>query len=193
MQGYFVAKTLPISLVIPIRNESNSLASLFDSLNALITRPKEIIFIDTGSEDGSIELINDWINNTNIPSKLVSRADANPGAARNKGIIEASEEWIAFLDAGIEPQPDWLGALWQCRLENNSQVVYGCCRFESQSFFGQMLCAVSYGANNLIPVLPASLFHKDLFKKYGLFQEFLRAGEDIIWKINLKKERSFWF
>ncbi len=180
--------SLPISLVIPIRNESETLDYLFDSLNKLFVIPGEIIFVDTGSTDGSVNKIKQWINQTEIVVNLIQKSGAYPGAARNAGVDHAKEEWIAFLDAGIIPKPDWLNALWLCRIENNSMLVYGCCRFSSQTFIGQMLCAISYGTKKLIPVLPASLFHRGLFQRFGMFQEFLRAGEDIKWKNTLQNE-----
>jgi len=180
-------QVLPISVVIPIRNESASLDGLFASLLALSPAPAEVIFVDTGSDDGSADRIKDWIRRVSLRIQLCSRPGAYPGAARNVGIIAAGEEWIAFLDAGIGPHPDWLGALWECCHEVGSEAIYGCCRFGSDLWLGRMLCAVSYGVDRLLPVLPASLFHRDLFRRVGMFEEYLRAGEDILWKNALHK------
>lgn len=181
-----IRQTLPISVVIPIRNESANLDGLFASLLALSPAPAEVIFVDAGSNDDSVDRITDWTKRVSIRAKLCRRPGAYPGAARNAGIIAANEEWIAFLDAGIEPYPNWLGALWECSLEYGSEAVYGCCRFGSDQWLGQMLCAVSYGIDRLLPVLPASLFHRNLFRRLGMFEEHLRAGEDILWKKTLQ-------
>lgn len=181
---------LPVSIVIPVRNESASLDELFASLDALSPKPAEVVFVDTGSTDGSAGRIEHWFAGQpedGIRGQLCLRPGAYPGAARNTGVAAAGEEWIAFLDAGISPEPAWLGALWQYRLDAEVEAVYGCCRFGSDEALGRMLCAASYGVGRLAPVLPASLFHRALFQRAGEFAEHLRAGEDILWKQALQK------
>lgn len=175
---------LPVSVVIPVRNESSSLGELLGCLNALSPRPAEVIFVDTGSSDGSVGRIESWMGlakQDGIQFQLCHRSDAYPGAARNVGVKAATQEWIAFLDAGISPNADWLGKLWARQQQSHAQAVYGSCNFGSEHPFGRMICAVSYGQGRTTPVLPASLFHKDIFEKAGFFEEHLRSGEDILW------------
>jgi len=181
---------IAVSIVIPVRNESTTLDELFDGLAALSPSPTEVVFVDTGSIDHSPQLIEQGLTRLGrkgIRGRLCHLSNAYPGAARNAGIAEASEEWVAFLDAGIVPHPDWLGKLWQCHLSRGSLAVFGCCRFGSDSGLGRMLCAASYGVGQVAPVLPASLFHRSLFNNVGLFNEGLRAGEDILWKQALRE------
>ena len=181
---------IPVAIVIPVRNESATLDELFDGLAALSPPPTEVIFVDTGSIDHSSQLIEQGLTKlarNGIRGRLFHRSGAYPGAARNVGLVEAREEWIAFLDAGIVPHPDWLGKLWQCHLSSGSLAVFGCCRFGSDAALGRMLCAASYGVGQVAPVLPASLFHRSLFTHVGLFNEELRAGEDILWKQALQE------
>lgn len=116
-----------------------------------------------------------------IQSQLCHRSDAYPGAARNVGIKAAKQEWIAFLDVGTSPNADWLEKLWTRLQQSDAQAVYGSCNFGSEHLFGRMICAVSYGQGRVRPVLPASLFRKDVFEKAGFFEEHLRSGEDILW------------
>lgn len=175
---------LPVSVVIPVRNESSSLGELLGCLNALSPRPAEVIFVDTGSSDGSVSSIESWMGQAKqdgIQFQLCHRSDAYPGAARNVGVKAATQEWIAFLDAGISPNADWLGKLWARQQQSHAQAVYGSCNFGSEHPFGRMICAVSYGQGRATPVLPASLFHKDVFENAGFFEEHLRSGEDILW------------
>lgn len=183
-------QVLPISVVIPVRNESSTLDELFSALLALLPRPAEVVFVDTGSTDASVGQISAWIElaeTIGLAGQLCRHPGGFPGAARNTGVAAASQEWIAFLDAGITPMPGWLGALWLCREQHQSEVVYGVCRFTSESRLGQMLCAASYSTGRMLPVLPASLFHRKLFQKIGGFEVSLRSGEDILWRNALVK------
>lgn len=183
-------RNLPISLVIPVRNEGGLLNELFDSLNALSSKPAEVIFVDTGSDDGSVRLIERWMVDSDcfgFKSHIHVQKGAYPGAARNVGVKAASQPWIAFLDVGIKPRANWLEELWFCREEHNAEAVYGVCHFGSDHPMGRMLCAVSYGVGRVAPVLPASLFRRELFARLGGFSEGLRSGEDVLWRRRLEQ------
>jgi putative peptidoglycan lipid II flippase len=176
--------SLPVSLVIPVRNEASTISETLDGILALSTLPSEIIFVDTGSTDKSVSLIESWSSRAaqmGIRFKLIHHPGGYPGAARNSGVKQATFEWIAFLDVGIKPEADWLSKLWDCMHDNQAQAVYGMCQFSDEHPFGRLICAVSYGQDNCAPVLPASLFHKDVFLKAGYFEEHLRSGEDLLW------------
>lgn len=173
---------LPISIVIPVRNEAANLGELFASLVALDPAPAEVVFVDTGSVDGTHNQLLNWREESTLPIQVCEKPGAYPGSARNLGVTKAKQDWIAFLDVGTVPKSDWLGALWQCRQNADSVSVYGCCRFDSEDTLGRMLCAASYGVDRLLPVLPASLFQREVFQRAGWFEEQLRAGEDILWK-----------
>lgn len=176
--------SLPVSLVIPVRNEASTISETLDGILALSTLPSEIIFVDTGSTDKSVSLIESWSSRAaqlGIRFKLIHHPGGYPGAARNSGVKQATFEWIAFLDVGIKPEADWLSKLWACMQDNQAQAVYGMCQFSDEHPFGRLICAVSYGQGNRAPVLPASLFHKDVFLKAGYFEEHLRSGEDLLW------------
>ncbi len=182
---------LPISLVIPVRNEASTLDELFLGLQALSAKPSEIIFVETGSTDVSPDKIKVWnavLEQSNgIRCRLVQLDGALPGAARNLGVRHATHDWIAFIDAGIVPHNAWLGELWKCSRRTGADVTYGMCRFTSDHILGRMICAASSGYARTQPVLPASLFRKTLFAQHGGFQEALRSGEDILWMRTLKQ------
>lgn len=183
--------SLPVSLVIPVRNEASTIPETLDGIFALSTLPSEIIFVDTGSTDRSVTMIESWSSRSaqlGIHLKLIHHPCGYPGAARNSGVKQASFDWIAFLDVGIKPEADWLSKLWACMQANQAQAVYGMCQFSDQHPFGRLICAVSYGQNNRAPVLPASLFHKDVFLKAGYFEEHLRSGEDLLWNKRILAE-----
>ncbi len=174
---------LPVTLVIPILNESKSLPELFHAIERQTHRPNEIIFSDAGSTDDSLSLIEAWWCQAgweNANCRVLSRPGAMPGAGRNAGMRAARNDWIAFTDGGITPATDWLEQLYRHALETQVQVVLGVSHFSAKAPFAKAVCALSYGHGAFHPVIPASLFDRRVFAKIGDFPEHLRAGEDLI-------------
>ncbi len=176
---------LPVSIVVPVRNESRSLPELMEAIANQDAKPLEVVFVDTGSSDNSASLVEGWMEvaaHCGIKCQLLRLPDGYPGAARNAGVRAATQGWIAFIDAGIVPAGNWLSGLWTCQQRCNRPAIYGVCRFVSDEALGKILCALSYGYERIRPVLPASLFRRDLFDSVAFFDPGLRAGEDILWQ-----------
>jgi glycosyltransferase involved in cell wall biosynthesis len=82
---------LPLSLCMIVRNEERLLAGCLESAAPYVS---EMIVVDTGSSDGTIELA------TAFGAKIVQAEWQDDfAAARNKGIELASEPWVLVLDA----------------------------------------------------------------------------------------------
>lgn len=88
--------TVPlVSVVIPSYNAERWIKSTLDSVLAQTHSDIEIIVVDDGSTDDTVAVISEF-----FPSvKLITQTNSGVAAARNKGIENASGEWIAFLDA----------------------------------------------------------------------------------------------
>lgn len=99
------------SLIIPLFNKADYIKrSLESALNQDSGAPSEIIIVDDGSTDGSLDIVRS-INDKSI--KIIERGIPGPGgyAARNRGIKEAKFDWIAFLDADDIWYPDSISEL----------------------------------------------------------------------------------
>ncbi len=173
-----------VAIVVPILNEAESLPQLLEAIRLQTARPRELIFVDAGSTDGSPDLIRSWWQAhgwENCICDVLSLPGGMPGGGRNAGICAATSDWIAFLDGGIEPEPDWLQHLTLYVVQHQAQGVFGVCRFEAEAPFERAVCALSYGYESIHPVIPASLFHREVFERIGLFPDNLRAAEDLVW------------
>lgn len=176
--------SVDISIVIPILNEAATLPQLLASLKTQTLKPREVIFVDAGTGDGDSSLIKQWIRQNLFADgfcRVIVNSKGFPGANRNRGIADARSAWIAFLDGGIVPEPDWLENLWHCATTTDVKAVFGCCRFDADSAFQKAVCALSNGCGAVHPVLPASLFHRSVFECTGGFREDLRSAEDLLW------------
>ena len=106
VRSSFMSKKLPpVSVIIPVYNDSDRLKSCLQSLQKQ-TYPKtlyEVIVVDNGSDE-NIEMIVSQFN------QALATYESRPGSyvARNKGISIAKGDVIAFTDADCIPAQDWI-------------------------------------------------------------------------------------
>ena len=102
MRNYFV------SFIVPCFNSENTVEICVNSiLGQLKFDGEEIIIINDGSTDNTLEIINQYKNHKNV---IIKTHDKNMGlaAARNTGIQNACGEILIFIDSDMEVKKDWL-------------------------------------------------------------------------------------
>ena len=187
---------MKISVVIPVRNEEKSIGPLLDALLTQSLPPDEIIITDGGSLDQTIPIIQRYIQQ-GAPIKLIRTAAALPGRGRNLAAARASNEWLAFTDAGIKPNRDWLAALTARAQEDDSiDVVYGDYEPTIDTFFKE--CAtISYvsppaeidGARMRQRSVASMLLRRAVWESVGGFPEHLRSAEDLLFMDRIDQQR----
>ncbi|MGE8553815.1 MAG: glycosyltransferase family 2 protein [Chryseobacterium jejuense] len=95
------SEKINIAVVIPCYNCSETIEQCINSVFTQSFQPKEIIVIDDGSKDATIEKLNKLkeLCPPNIKFVVLQQENSGPSVARNKGVAAASTEWIAFLDS----------------------------------------------------------------------------------------------
>ena len=94
-----------ISVVIPLYNKEASIAQSLKSVLSQEYDDFEVVIVDDGSTDGSVGVV-EAINDPRI--RLIKQENGGPSKARNTGVKNAKGEWILFLDADDELEPDAL-------------------------------------------------------------------------------------
>jgi glycosyltransferase involved in cell wall biosynthesis len=84
-----------VAVVIPAYNASATISKSLQSVFAQSKLPEEIIVVDDGSTDGTVEIVHSFGSSV----KLVKSPHLGVAAARNRGVRESRCDWIAFLDA----------------------------------------------------------------------------------------------
>jgi glycosyltransferase involved in cell wall biosynthesis len=97
-----------VSVVIPTYNAVKYIHRAVSSVFAQTYTKLEIIVVDDGSADATCETVA-GLNDARI--KVVRQKNAGAGAARNRGIAEAKGEYVAFLDADDEWDPQFMEAV----------------------------------------------------------------------------------
>jgi len=87
---------MKISVIIPLFNKKDTIIKALESIFNQTVQPLEIIVVNDGSTDGSVELVEQVKHPL---TRLINQKNAGVSIARNRGINEAKGDWIAFLDA----------------------------------------------------------------------------------------------
>jgi glycosyltransferase involved in cell wall biosynthesis len=176
---------LDVSVIIPVKNEEASICELLDALLNQTTPPAEIIITDGGSTDNTLDLIRSF-EDVGLPVRLICEEKALPGRGRNLGIRAASSDWIAFIDAGVLPHPDWLESL-QSSVQNDTDIVYGSWEPKTEHLFDECAAIAYVQPPSMIDgklmrhhFIASSLFKREILQEIGGFAEHLRSAEDIL-------------
>ena len=90
---------IKVSVIIPVYNCARYVgATLKSVINQDFKYRYEIIVIDDGSTDGSLNVINSTLKGCGIPYKVIHQRNAGVSVARNHGIDVSSGEQIVFID-----------------------------------------------------------------------------------------------
>lgn len=84
-----------ISIVIPAYNAEKFIGDAVDSALAQTYRNREVIVIDDGSDDGTLEILRQYRERI----RVITQENQGTANACNAGVAAATGEWIAFLDA----------------------------------------------------------------------------------------------
>ena len=86
-----------ISVVIPLYNKETYISNTLRSVMNQTYDDYEIVIVDDGSTDNSVEVIKNSFSSDKI--RIIKKENGGPSSARNRGVQEAHGEWIVFLDA----------------------------------------------------------------------------------------------
>lgn len=179
-----------ISIVVPVFNAANYLHNCIDSILSQDYQDYELILVDDGSIDQSLQICNEYAkNNDNI--KVVHIENSGVSIARNTGIKKASGTWITFIDCDDQIEKDYLSSF---HLSNNSADLYvqGYKIFEKNNYISERNVPTTQTVDkfdafieleiaNIINSPVCKLFKSDIIRNNNIiFDSNLSYGEDHI-------------
>ncbi|HSC25945.1 MAG TPA: glycosyltransferase [Vicinamibacterales bacterium] len=174
-----------VSVVIPVHNGRRFLPAVLEAVSAECAgRPDEIIVVDDGSTDGSVEYLHEQEAAGRI--RLLSGSHRGYAAAINAGIREARCEYICQVDQDVIVQPGWLCALLEALTDRNVAAAQGCyVTATDASFWARMmgrdleLRYARIGGSFVDHVCTGNtVYRADALHSVGLLDESLGYGAD---------------
>lgn len=192
------ARPTPVSVVIPVYNRSEYLSSAVASLLATGYPDLEIVIVDDGSTDGSLELAG-TLARQHPEVRLLRHPDGGnhgSGPTRNLGIREAAGDYVGFLDSDDTVMPhrfatsvplldadpsldgihEWTSAQREAGGESRTGVrsLMGLHCPDPEDLLELMLTGSGHWSTNAI------LVRKRVLMACGGFSEALRRGQDLV-------------
>ena len=111
-----------VSVVIPVYNVEKLISRCVDSVLNQTYKNLEIILVDDGSPDNSVEVIDGYIEKyQNI--KLINQPNLGVCVARNTGFENAVGKYVWFVDPDDYIAPNCLGGILSALDENNADLI----------------------------------------------------------------------
>ena len=88
-----------VSVIVPVYNSCEYIGSTLDSIINQDFSSFELIVIDDGSTDNSLEIIKEKLSKSTISYEIIHQENAGVSCARNVGIEKASGEYLVFVDS----------------------------------------------------------------------------------------------
>lgn len=183
-----------ISLVIPFYNEENNICKTFKNIMTQTTKPDEIIFVDSYSKDNSALKLRLFIQNYNLDKnkiKLLTCKKRLPSASKNLGIRNAKYINVCFTDVGISFNNFFIRSVKNKISSKKFSYVQGKYFFKPKKIYDKLILSQTYGIFSYGDCIPLSCFKKDIFNKYGFFENF-RSGYDRVWLKNIKQKGLYY-
>lgn len=103
---------IKVSVIIPVYNCSQYIGETLKSVINQHFHDFEIIVVDDGSTDNSLEIINETLKGSGVQYKVIHQENAGVSVARNRGIDVSSGEYLVFVDGDDYILPNHLSELY---------------------------------------------------------------------------------
>jgi glycosyltransferase involved in cell wall biosynthesis len=181
-----------VSLVCTVLNEGESIRPLMESVLAQTRIPDEILFVDGGSRDDTVSILQGYTDR--LPLRVIVEAGCNISAGRNRGIADARGTLICVTDAGVVLAREWVEALTTPMLDDPSvRVVSGWFEDAPQTPFEAALGATTLPhlreikAETFLPSSRSVAFRKAVWAAVGGYPEWIDYCEDLIFDLRVRQ------
>jgi glycosyltransferase involved in cell wall biosynthesis len=184
---------MTVSAVIPTYNRRKYLRRAIDSILAQTVPVDEIVVVDDGSDDGTADAIAEWYG---AKVHVVAQQNAGAARARQRGVQEATGDWIAFLDSDDEWMPERNRHLLKAASCVPAEVawIFGDLRVVTDAGEGDTLYKEHHLSITEVPtvfpdiftveypfhMLQASLIRRSALLQVKCFSEGLRSDDDLL-------------
>jgi glycosyltransferase involved in cell wall biosynthesis len=87
-----------ISIIIPLYNAEKYISELINNLTKNTVITDEVVFVNDGSKDNTLSLVNDLAIKLDCSYKIINQENNGQSSARNIGLINSLNDWVCFID-----------------------------------------------------------------------------------------------
>jgi biofilm PGA synthesis N-glycosyltransferase PgaC len=135
------AAAITISVVIPVRNEAQTITGLLHDLSKQTLLPDEVILVNDHSTDQTVQTVEQWMQqNTRLPVRIIEMADGVQGKKKAiaAAVAQAQGEVIVTTDGDCRVDEEWLQSIASTFSSDKIKLVAGAVRLKADTFFGAM-------------------------------------------------------
>ncbi len=182
-----------LSIIIPCLNEERRLGPTLQALKQQSASADvfEVIVVDGGSTDATIAM-------ARAAGVRVIECEPGLGRQRNIGALNATAEWIAFMDADCTASPNWVREALHYIAAGNADVVIGPVLVPAGGTWVERAWGKHLEMRHLVAPKTYRTFRflstqnfivsRSAFEKAGRIDENLTSGEDTIFAYRLWKQ-----
>jgi polysaccharide pyruvyl transferase CsaB len=195
-----IEKPVKVTLVTTVKNEAGNAQRWLQDLERQTRIPDEVVLLEGGSSDQTLEIIEAFARKSSLPIRLLSKPGTNIATRRNLGVTLASHPIIAMTDFGCTLKADWLEKMMvPFMADPDTEVVAGGYGAHAESFLGDTAKYELIPSTNqmdpqsFLPACRSIAFLKSAWEAVGGFPEWLtKTGEDTYFDLKLKKKCHHW-
>jgi len=167
-----------VSVIIPVFNGERFIADAVKNVLSQNYPALEIIVVDDGSKDKTEEII----KQLPLDIRYFKEGNGGPASARNRGIKDASGEFLVFLDVDdLWPENNLNVLVDKMLQEPDMQVITGYAQLMHKDPVTGEYDLIGNPMESFQYYIGAAIYRKSVFSKVGLFDHTLMFGEDADW------------
>lgn len=116
--------SIKISVIVPLYNVENYIERTLNSLKNQNFKEFEILLINDGSKDKSVDVAEKILNNSMLNYKVINKENGGASSARNTGIDNAQGEYVYFLDGDDYIDPNMLDLMYKKIQNEKAEIVF---------------------------------------------------------------------
>lgn len=147
---------------MPVYNTANMLEKCLESIQLQTFDDFELILINDGSTDNSLEILYKFKQESNLRIKIINQQNSGAAMARNRGLEEAEGETVLFLDSDDYFVPQFLEKIYQQYSETDADITI--CRYNIVLPNGKLLNEAEGITTSMLP--NKTTFNKDDIPQY---------------------------
>lgn len=162
-----------LSIIVPFHNSSEKCTRLIETLSRATYPDVEIICVDDGSQDNTLEVLSDFKSWATCDVKIITQENKGPGGARNAGLSTADGQYLWFVDSDDDIDLDVALHVLSENLEHDPDFVDFNIYSGREVFCSMKLAPGIYGEHEEVLAskfgrICSKIFHSRIFKGTGI-------------------------